>query len=422
MPSIQLTLSVKVFYVPNSQTAALTIMEGAAFAGPFPCAVSGPHADGFYALTASFPETLGITPGNVVVQTGNWLLPQTDLLTFVPESGVPPTAGVLVLQVNALDTPAVPVDYTPVTEDFNPWVYPGEREVGPAAPTGASFPYLDNYIFTSTPGWPVIAAAFSNSLDPSCLVDPNCFSVWKSSMSTYRGKHQVTGTWEIALPNALDRLDDPEGQGSAVIFTPSEPIIRNHRYVIHLGKYIKNIDGSYLGETTLTHFMSKLEPFFIDPYNLRVRLGEFSDKVGDEPLYFEIWRASMRCNRETMPFVPIAYIGGPTAEQVAASTYLDLYAIQMFVELEACEQILRKLITQTVDKINRRHQGLDFQTEIDDGLLKNLQLAITLTHQEREPYYAEISRKRPRMMNTQKSQNHPRWATHDASFPGRKRF
>lgn len=320
------------------------------------------------------------------------------------------------------NTPALPQDYNPIPPDINPWIYPGESQVGPAAPTAATFPYLDNYITTGTPGWPVIAAAFSDSIDPSCLTDENCFSVSKASLNTYRGKIKVAGTWALSPLGTLDALDQPAGANTAAIFTPSESIIRNTRYVVHIGKYIKNLSGVYLGEVTLTHFLSKLEPFFIDPYQLRIRLNEYSDKVSDEQLYFEIWRASMRCNRETMPFVPVAYIGGPTAEQVAAASFLDLYAIQMFVELEACEQILRKLITQTVDKINRRHQGLDFQTEIDDGLLRNLQLAITLTHQEREPYYAEISRKRPRIINLQKSQNHPRWATQDASFPGRKRF
>jgi hypothetical protein len=206
------------------------------------------------------------------------------------------------------------------------------------------------------------------------------------------------------------------------VFTPSENIIQNHRYIVHIGKYLKDTKGNYLGETTLTHFLSKLEPFFIDPYPLRVRLGEFSDKVGNEQLMYEIWRASMRCNRETMPFIPVAFIGGPTAEQVAASGFLNLYAIQMFVELEACEQILRKLVVQVMDQIDRRQQGLDFQTEVETGLLKNLQLAITMVRQEREPWYAEVSRHRPRVMNTVMSSRHPRWMDQDLSGPRRKRF
>lgn len=268
--------------------------------------------------------------------------------------------------------------------------------------------------------WPTVALAFSDPPSPSLLTSPGPLSLWRAPLLDYRGRLPVQGTWAVAT-SVVPELGAPAA--NTLVFSPAEPLRVNCRYAIALTQgTARASDGATLAAPFVTTWLSTLTPFYVDPYAVLQRLGEFAGRVSEEDLSYTIWKASMTCNRETMPFVPILP-GGPRTQDVVRAYFPRTYAMDMFVELETVSQLLQKLIVSTNAEVGRRTQGLDFSTEADESLLDNLKKALTMVRSEREVYYAEISRHRARSRSVVKSQDFwPGRGARDLSFHRRHGF
>ncbi len=93
------TIAVPVPYAPNPLTTALLIIENGMSDGPYPCAVSGPAADGItYMLTASLTSLApGLAPGDALVQAGD-VINGVFVAAVIGGVPVPPDSGKLALQ------------------------------------------------------------------------------------------------------------------------------------------------------------------------------------------------------------------------------------------------------------------------------------------------------------------------------------
>ena len=335
--------------------------------------------------------------------------------------------------VSSLDPAIVPV--VP-PDSFNPWLTgDGTAQTGISGPTVAVFPYLYNPTSTPTPGFPPIWASLSDVVDPAWLTanetapDPRFLSVWRSQLLDYVGRVQVGGTWRVAFDSEVSPIDAPYGPGSALIFDPDEAILPNNRYTVHIGRGLPFKSNYYLEETFEWHFLSRLTPFYCDPYAVRMRLGEYSGKVSDEQLYYEIWNASVLANRETLPYVGYnIYTGGPPTQTVLGWQPPRTLAFNGFTMVQSVINITKGLLNRYITEVDRKNQGLDFSTEVADGLIKNLQLSLKILMQEREQSYAEISKRRNNVRTVRPGSFWPggqggsRIGVNDRSYRGRRGF
>ena len=280
---------------------------------------------------------------------------------------------------------------------------------------GSAFQDLSSRVNGS---FPPIQVAFNLALAPN---QGSLFNVFRSNIVGFSGRQLVPGTWSPGSGSMLSPNEQIAASGATMLFTSAEPFIRNCRYVIEVDQRLQSIDGQTLPEPLRWNWFSWYAPFLVDPYTVRQRLGEYSAHISDEDLYYAIWRASIRTNREVMWYLPLAaYRGGPTTEEIINFTTHNSFAMCAFCELEATMRLLEKLVGRAAEDGDTSESFKESEYKVGADRMKSIEAAIKAFRPEWETYRAEISFKKARPRTTVKS---AAWRGNwDFSYRGRKGF
>jgi hypothetical protein len=274
---------------------------------------------------------------------------------------------------------------------------------------------------TPSPPIPPIIAAFSVALASG---QENLFRFYRTSLYDYQGEKSISGSWALSSTQVLTARDQPLASGTAMIFTSTESYLPNCRYTVDVSPSLTAVDGQILPEGLTYTWVSWYTPFHIDPYRVRQRLGEHSAIVSNEDLYYQVWRASVKANRELLWYLPAGYYrGGPSEQEVINFTVFHSMALAGYVEIEATIRIFEKLIGRAVEDVGISEAFKESEVHVSPDRIKSIAAAIKALRPEWESYRAEISMKRARPRSVIKSSS---WRAgisgRDLSYTPRGRF
>ena len=219
--------------------------------------------------------------------------------------------------------------------------------------------------------WPTIRAYLNAPVDPTTANADN-FIVQYQDVG---GRPSVTGG---TVPGTYTV------SGSVIDFVPTSAIGANLRYTVRLTDELGSTTGQTLPAEITTYFTGAYTPLYGGTINTRSELGGFIDKVSDDEVLFQLWRASLKVNELLATRVHRVRQRVSMDELIAYIPPGVTWGMVRYAELGACVSLLQGHYYDLLQRSGVRTTLATFEYETKTDFLKELRERIKDLQKEQE--------------------------------------
>lgn len=206
-------------------------------------------------------------------------------------------------------------------------------------------------------------------------------------------------TMDVALTEYDSSPDD--GVVDRLLVAPAEDIgtSRAYRLAVRLS------DGRILWERS---FFANLRPLYVHPDVVKYRIADLISAINidDDDICFYIYRKSLEANRHFYRWVLVGW-AGPVESTVRGLDISQYFAVQRWVELQACVDILGRHLLQISSRIGTRQRLGDYYDDYEPNALREARELRKQLQKESILWLSEFSRLRAVAVTASKGSLNP---------------